>query len=144
MRACSDLGLALTVIGKGPENAKLRAMAGPSVKFAGFAKDEEVSKLVARAEAFIFPGVDDFGISPVEALATGTPVIAYKAGGALDYVNERTGLFFEEQTAGSLEEALQSFKSSNYSSGEISRFANRFSVEEFKENLTAYIKAKLS
>lgn len=139
VRACSELGLPLTVTGKGPEHNKLRAMAGPGIRFAGYVKDEEVSKLVASAEGFIFPGVDDFGISPVEALATGTPVIAYKAGGALDYVTERTGLFFEKQTVKSLESALKNFKSSNYSSGEISRFADKFSVEEFKRSLTRYI-----
>lgn len=139
VRACSELGLPLTVIGKGPEYSNLRAMAGPSVRFVGFVKDGQVSKLVAGAEAFIFPGVDDFGISPVEALAAGTPVIAYKAGGALDYVTERTGLFFEEQTVKSLQGALQAFKPSNYSNGEISRFADKFSNEAFRRSIENFV-----
>ncbi len=139
VRACSELGLPLTVIGKGAEYSNLRAMAGPSVRFAGFAKDGQVSKLVAGAQAFIFPGVDDFGISPVEALAAGTPVIAYKAGGALDYVTERTGLFFEEQTVASLEDALKNFRPGNYSAGEISRFADKFSNEAFRRSIENFV-----
>lgn len=142
VRACSQLDLPLTVIGKGPEYSRLRAMAGPSVRFAGFVKDEEVARLVGASEGFIFPGVDDFGISPVEALATGTPVIAYKAGGALDYVTDRTGLFFEEQSVKSLAAALSSFKPSNYSAGEISRYADRFSVEVFQNDIIDFLTAK--
>ena len=140
VQACSELDLPLIVAGKGPEYARLRAMAGPAVRFTGYVSDDQVAKLVAGAEGFIFPGVDDFGISPVEALASGTPVIAYKAGGALDYITERTGLFFEEQTAKSLIEALQSFKSSNYSAGEIRRFAERFSVEAFQTSFEDVIR----
>lgn len=138
--ACTKLNLPLTVVGDGPDNKRLRAMAGPQVTFTGFVSNEEVAKYVARAEAFIFPGTDDFGISPVEALAAGTPVIAYKAGGALDYVTETTGLFFNEQSVESLAAALTSFKSSEYSSGDIKKSARTFSKEHFRENILAAIK----
>lgn len=137
VQACSQLSLPLTVIGSGPDNARLRKLAGPSVTFPGFVGDQEVADLVAGAEAFLFPGVDDFGISPVEALAAGTPVIAYKAGGALDYITEKTGLFFKEQTVESLVQALKAFDVGKYSSSDIKKAAERFSNEKFVENMTA-------
>lgn len=139
VQACTNLSLPLTVIGDGPDNARLRKMAGPTITFTGFAPDDEVVRLVASAEAFLFPGVDDFGIAPVEALAAGTPVIAYKAGGALDYITPQTGLFFEEQTAESLGEVLQSFNSSGYSSADIKRASEAFSAQQFRKNITSAI-----
>src|SRR5690606_8885611 len=84
VRACSELGLPLTVIGKGPEHAKLVKLAGPTVTFITNASDEDVAEHMKKAEAFIIAAFEDFGITPVEAMAAGTPVIAYKAGGALD------------------------------------------------------------
>lgn len=139
--ACTDLGLPLTVIGDGPEHRRLREMAGPTINFKGFVNDDEdVAMLVGEAEAFIFPGVDDFGISPVEALASGTPVIAYKAGGALDYVIPgKTGEFFEEQNKDSLARVLRTFKKSDYSSDDIKNFARSFSEEEFHLKLREYL-----
>lgn len=137
IQACSELGLPLTVIGKGPEHEKLKAMAGPSVTFTGFVKDEaEKRQMVAEAEAFIFPGLDDFGIAPVEAMAAGTPVIAYKAGGALDYVTPgKTGEFFEEQTVQSLKTALKNFDSLKYSPSDISQSSDKFSIEQFHSEI---------
>lgn len=138
--ACTKLGLPLTVVGDGPDNQRLRAMAGPSVTFTGFVSSDELANYIARAEAFLFPGVDDFGIAPVEAMAAGTPVIAYKAGGALDYITDTTGLFFEEQTADSLANALQEFSNKKYSSQDIKKAAQAFSNEHFRENITSAIK----
>lgn len=141
VQACTQLDLPLTVIGDGPEHNKLIEMAGPTITFTGFIKeDSEVASLVGSAEAFIFAGIDDFGISPVEALASGTPVIAYKAGGALDYVNEKTGLFFEEQTVESLVAALRHFDTLTYSPDEIKRQADTFSIENFHANILKEIK----
>ncbi len=109
--ACTKLQLPLLVIGNGPEHKTLRQLAGPTVSFLPNASDEEVVKAFQHAEGFIFPGVDDFGIVAVEAIAAGCPVIAYKDGGALDYVvPEKTGIFFEKQTVNSLVEALSRFK----------------------------------
>jgi glycosyltransferase involved in cell wall biosynthesis len=141
VQACSELGLPLTVIGKGPEYKRLQSMAGPSVNFTGFVKDDaDVRKLVAEAEAFIFPGLDDFGIVPVEAMASGTPVIAYKAGGALDYVIPgKTGEFFGEQTVESLKAALKNFDSTKYSSRDISQATDKFSIREFHKQFEKII-----
>lgn len=141
VQACSDLELPLTVIGDGPDHQRLRKLAGPSVKFLGFVNDDqEVARRVAGAEGFIFPGVDDFGIVSVEALAAGTPVIAYKAGGALDYVVPgETGAFFEEQTVESLKQALNSFDPEKYSPSDIKKFSRKFSNDEFHQKLTTFM-----
>jgi len=97
VEACTRLGLPLTVIGDGPDHKRLRKLAGKTVTFLGRASDEVLEEEFASAKALIFPGLDDFGVTPVEALASGTPVIAYKAGGALDYTAPgKTGEFFDE------------------------------------------------
>lgn len=134
--ACSKLDLPLTVVGNGPDHQRLMEMAGTSIAFTGEVSDDEVNRLLASSAAFIFPGLDDFGISPVEALATGLPVVAYKAGGALDYVHPGiTGEFFEKQTIDSLCSVLESFQATNYSSSDIKRESERFSIENFKKSL---------
>ncbi|HTE22498.1 MAG TPA: glycosyltransferase [Candidatus Limnocylindria bacterium] len=138
--ACTKLNLPLTVIGDGPDHESLRKIAGPTITFTGQLSDEEVARRFAAAEAFIFPGLDDFGITPVEAMAAGTPVIAYRAGGALDYVVPgTTGEFFDQQTVDSLARALSDFKPSKYSAGDIKRHAGSFSAQNFQKNLSDYI-----
>lgn len=145
VEACTRLGLPLTVIGDGPDHARLRKLAGPSVTFLGRASDLVVEEEFASAKALIFPGLDDFGVTPVEAMASGTPVIAYKAGGAYDYiVPGKTGEFFDEQTVESLAKALMAFKPSRYSGAAIAHFAQRFSKEQFQRAITTFIAGKLS
>lgn len=138
--ACTKLGLPLKVIGGGPDNARLRSLAGPTVEFLGRAPDEELERVFASSEALIFPGLDDFGITPVEAIASGTPVIAYKAGGALDYINPGvTGEFFTEPTTESLSASLTSFKGPSYNHQKISAFAKNFTAETFRKKIQAYL-----
>lgn len=141
--ACSALSVPLTVIGDGPEHKNLKKIAGPNITFTGKLSDSaDVAAHVAAAEAFLFCGVDDFGISPVEALAAGTPVIAYKVGGALDYiVPGKTGEFFTEQTVESLKIALQNFNPAFYNSEEIKKSAERFSEENFCKDIIDYVVA---
>ncbi len=142
VQACSQLTLHLTVIGNGPEHEKLKRLAGPSITFKGWIPNEEVVTSLQSAEAFIFPGTDDFGISAVEALAAGTPVIAYKDGGALDYVIEgKTGLFFEIQTAESLAEVLGKFSQLNFDSELAKAQATKFSTSNFSQKLKRFIAA---
>lgn len=142
--ACTQLNLPLTVIGRGPEHSNLVKRAGPTVSFI-FASDEEVVRHMGEAEAFIMAAFEDFGITPVEAMAAGTPVIAYKAGGALDYVTPGlTGTFFTEQTAESLAECLKSFDASSYDSAAIQKAAQNFSVEQFHNSLKKTIESILS
>jgi glycosyltransferase involved in cell wall biosynthesis len=142
--ACTELNLPLTVIGDGPEYERLQKIAGPTITFTGQLADKEVALQFASAEAFIFPGLDDFGITPVEAMAAGTPVIAYKAGGALDYVNPgKTGEFFTKQTVGSLVKALTTFKAQRYDQAGIKKQARNFSTKKFQQKLNGYIKDKI-
>jgi glycosyltransferase involved in cell wall biosynthesis len=143
VQACTKLGLPLTIYGDGPDRKRLQAMAGPNVTFTGFVSDEKVAQLFAGSEAFIFPLVDDFGVVGVEALAAGTPVIAFHAGGALDYVVPgQTGEFFTPQTAAALEKILQKFDAKKYNSREISAFAQKFSAESFRRQVKDFL-AKL-
>jgi glycosyltransferase involved in cell wall biosynthesis len=138
--ACSALGLPLTVVGRGPEHAKLVKRAGSSVNFITDASDERVTLCLIEAEAFIIAAFEDFGITPVEALAAGTPVIAYEAGGALDYVVPgKTGAFFSEQTAASLEQALRDFVPANYDSVTIAASAEQFSPSAFRSHMAEFI-----
>lgn len=140
IQACNQLKLPLKVIGDGPDNGRLRGLAGPTITFLGRTPDETVEKEFACAEALIFPGIDDFGITPVEAMATGTPVIAYRAGGALDYVKSGvTGEFFTQQTAESLISVIQSFNSKRYNHAIIRQEACIFSKEKFRSKLKDFI-----
>jgi glycosyltransferase involved in cell wall biosynthesis len=140
--ACTQLNVPLTVIGNGPEHNKLVSMSGPRVTFLNKVADKDMPHYFQRASAFIFPGVDDFGIVAVEALAAGTPVISYKDGGALDYVKEnKTGLLFENQTIDSLAETLKKLDSSKFSAATITKSTTKFSVGNFTNNIRAYIKS---
>jgi glycosyltransferase involved in cell wall biosynthesis len=138
--ACTKLQLPLTVIGKGPEFENLKRLAGPTVTFTGFVPDEAVPQYMAEAQAFIFASLDDFGITPIEAMAAGTPVIAYQAGGALDYVKEgKTGMFFAEQTVDSLIAAIERFTRKQLTSNDIRDTAKAFSPQIFKQKLQQFI-----
>lgn len=138
--ACTKLKKELTVIGRGPDHDKLVAMAGPTITFKTDASDADVAQLVSHAEAFLFPCLDDFGIVAVEALAAGTPVIAYKAGGALDYVVPgETGVFFEEQTVESLCAALKAFPTYSFDHAAIAKSAEQFAPSVFVSTFTDYI-----
>ncbi|MDH7486493.1 MAG: glycosyltransferase [Anaerolineae bacterium] len=145
VRAFTQLGLPLVVVGDGRDRAKLEAMAGRNVTFRGWLPySEELLTLYRRCRAFIFPGLEDFGIAPVEAQATGRPVIAYAAGGALDTVQEGvTGTFFYEQTPEALAAAVRAFDPAAYDPAACRASAERFSVEVFKHKLLAFIAENL-
>lgn len=139
--ACTKLNIPLTVIGEGPDTNNLRKIAGPSISFTGLISEKEVARQFATSEAFIFPGLDDFGITPVEAMAAGTPVIAYRGGGALDYiVPGKTGEFFDEQTVESLVATMSTFNASKYSHDDIKKHSENYSCENFHKNLNNFIK----
>jgi glycosyltransferase involved in cell wall biosynthesis len=134
--ACNEANLPLTVLGDGPETSRLKAMAGPTVTFKGRPSDEDMVKFVSRAEAFIFPNEEDFGIVAVEAQAAGTPVIAYRKGGSLDTVIAGdTGEFFDEQKVSSLVAVLKDFNYRLYNRHRILEQANKFSAERFQERV---------
>jgi glycosyltransferase involved in cell wall biosynthesis len=114
VEACTHTGRRLKVVGKGPELERLRTLAGPTVEFLGWQPDEALPELYARARALIFPGEEDFGITPLESMASGRPVAAFARGGALETVvgpedpqgRPQTGEFFREPLAGDLAAAL--------------------------------------
>lgn len=138
--ACNELKIPLTVIGRGPEHAKLVNLAGETVTFKKNVSDEEMPGLFAAATAFLFASYEDFGVTPVEAMAAGTPVIAYRAGGALDYVKPGvTGEFFDVQSVPSLCAVLQSFDASKYSEQTIRASAQKFSQEAFRKQFEAFV-----
>jgi glycosyltransferase involved in cell wall biosynthesis len=138
--ACTALGLPLVVVGVGEDETRLRARAGPTVSFVGRCSDEEVAKLYAGSRALLFPTNEDFGITPLEAMASGRPVIALRAGGAVETVKERvTGVFFEEPTAESLTRALVVFDLSLFIPATIRRHAESFSREHFQNAMRSVI-----
>jgi glycosyltransferase involved in cell wall biosynthesis len=138
--ACTRLGLPLIVYGDGRDRAALERMAGPTVTFLGRVPADELARLYAGARAFIFPGLEDFGIAPLEAQAAGRPVIAYAGGGALDTVQPHvTGEFFREQTVDALAEALAGFDPDAYDPVACRDNAARFSTERFEAELREYI-----
>lgn len=145
VQACTKLNVPLLVAGNGPEHENLKKIAGPSVTFDGSRfPDEQTVHYMSTSEAFIFSSLEDFGITPVEAMAAGTPVIAFRGGGALDYVVPGvTGEFFEEQTAESLVSALQNFNPSKYNSYDIKLASKRFSIDEFHKKLRSVIEKAL-
>lgn len=111
VKACSALGKKLIVIGTGSELSKIKVDAGPTVSFLGRQPDKVVADHYERCKAFLFPGLEDFGITPCEAQAAGAPVIAFGQGGALETViNGVSGLFFEKQSVESLSESLRVFE----------------------------------
>jgi glycosyltransferase involved in cell wall biosynthesis len=144
VRAFADLGLPLWIGGTGRDRAGLEAMAGPNIRFLGRVPDEELTRLMARCRAFVFPGLEDFGIAPVQAMAAGRPVIAYAGGGALDYVVEGvTGTFFYEQTPGSLADTVLRFDDRAFDPVAIQTHAQRFDVHVFESRMRAFIQEQM-
>ncbi len=140
VEALSRLDRPLMVVGEGRDRRRLEAMAGQSVTFTGRLPDDEVARLMARCRAFLFPGLDDFGISPVRAMAAGRPVIAFAGGGALDYVQEgTTGLFFREPTWDSLASAIRRFEEHSFDPGVICSRAQQFSRAVFEERMSTLV-----
>lgn len=135
----------LVVIGTGPEYAKTKAIAGPNITMMGYQPFEVLRDKMQHAKAFVFAAEEDFGITPVEAQACGTPVIAYGRGGALETVKDgETGCFFPEQTKESIIEAIKNFDAQQAITPEKCRKnAERFSIMRFREQLEDYIEMSL-
>ncbi|KKQ96206.1 MAG: hypothetical protein A3C27_02145 [Candidatus Levybacteria bacterium RIFCSPHIGHO2_02_FULL_39_36] len=135
IKAANKLKIPLKIIGEGSEYPRLRKMAGKTVEFLGYVSDPDLKYYYMNCKALLFPGVEDFGLTIVEANAAGKPVIAYRGGGAEEIIIEgKTGEFFDSQTAASLTEVLKKFKPNRYNTRACKLNANRFSFERFREN----------
>jgi len=140
IEACNELKLPLVILGNGPETENLKKIAGPTLTFTGFVDRKTLIQLAQKATAFLFPAEEDFGIAPVEAMALGLPVIAYRSGGALDYVTQdKTGTFFEEQTVQSLASAIQGIEKRNFKKEDIQTAAKAFSRASFVAHMTTLL-----
>ena len=144
VQACNELKVPLIVIGTGPEHKRLEKMAERNVTFLTNVSDIEIINHFQTALGFIFPGKDDFGIVAVEALAAGTPVIAYQRGGALDYITPKTGVFFGKQNVASLVKALEAAQAKSFNYEAIAEYANQYSVLNFSRNIKTVVKESLA
>lgn len=144
IEAFNKLKKPLTIVGSGPDEAKLKKLAKENVTFLGRVDDAKLKKLYSECQALIFPQLEDFGITPVECMASGRPVIAYEHGGAQDTVIEgTTGLFFPEQTVKSLTLAVRDFEDMKWDSKAIRQHAEKFSESRFHKEMTDFICSKL-
>lgn len=140
VEAFKRLGRPLLIVGHGRDRPALEARAGSGIRFLGRLPDREVRELLPRARALIFPGREDFGITPVEANAAGVPVVAYRAGGALDtVVDGKTGVLFEPQTPEALTEAVDALERRRWDPQRLREHAERFSVARFEGELSGHL-----
>jgi len=145
VEAFNRLSQPLIVVGDGPEGRRLRAKAGPSIRFLGWQSDADLAALLGRAKAFVFAAEEDFGIAPLEAQAAGCPVIAFGRGGVRETILEgETGLFFEEPNAESLLSAIADFEADPrvFEAGRIRRNAERFRRERFESQFRQMVEER--
>ncbi len=135
--ACTKLGLPLVVIGGGPEQARLEASAGPTVKILGRQSDETIRDHLRTCRALLFPGEEDFGIVPIEALACGAPVIALGRGGAAETIDQEVGMLYEDESPEGLEQAILEWESLGRpcDSAEARRKAEAFAAPLFEQRI---------
>ncbi len=146
IEAFNRSGDRLVIVGEGPDGARLKKLAGPRVTFEGWQPDSRLREYYAGCRAVIFPGEEDFGIVPVEAMATGKPVLALSRGGALETVIDRpglrTGVLFPELTVESLLEGLAALKNAEFDRHRIRAHALTFDREIYKSRMREYCSAK--
>jgi glycosyltransferase involved in cell wall biosynthesis len=139
----NQLGERLVIVGTGPELNRLRSLAHPNIEFIGWQSDADLAALYARCRALVFPGIEDFGIVPLEAMASGKPVIAFGQGGALETVVDgpvgATGVFFYEQKVEAVKEALQRLHRLKLDPHVIRTHSERFSRTSFKDTYRKFV-----
>jgi glycosyltransferase involved in cell wall biosynthesis len=142
IEACNELKLPLKIVGEGNWKKELESLAGPTVSFVGSVDDKQLEQYYRNAKALIFPGVEDFGLTVVEAQGFGKPVIAFRGGGALETIKEgKTGYFFDEQTKKSLVYALKNFDKMQFNPEDCINHAEKFSFGTFKSAFLKLVKS---
>jgi glycosyltransferase involved in cell wall biosynthesis len=140
--ACNRLKRRLVVIGDGPDRARLEALAGPTVQFLGRQPDAVVADTLATCRALLFPGEEDFGLTPLEANASGRPVVAWRGGGALDTVREDvTGVFFSEPTIESMAAAIERLERGDWDPAAMRSHAARFDRPVFEDRIRSFLRS---
>lgn len=140
IRVFNRLKWPLKIFGTGPELERLREIARPNIEFLGKITDQEKGALLARAQAFIHPQIEDFGITPIESMATGRPVIAFSKGGALEtIVPNETGVFFHRQTWEDLLDTVLHFDSNAFDATKIREHALQFGTEQFTRSMRRFV-----
>lgn len=143
IRAFAETNRRLVVIGEGERLPHFKKSATPNIEFLGFQPDEVVRDFYARCKALVFPGEEDFGLTPVEAQACGRPVVAYAAGGSLETIQDgETGVFFHSQTPEALLEAIERFEALDFDPERIRANAERFDSTVFAERIRGFVEAK--
>lgn len=137
----NELPYKLKIVGTGVEEKDLKAKAKKNIEFLGFVSDEMLKDLYANCKALVFPQVEDFGITPLEAMASGRPVIAYKKGGALETIKEnQTGVFFNEQNVISLKNTVEKFENLKWDSKKIKQHTGKFDESVFEKQFIDFLK----
>ncbi len=146
VRAFNLSGKKLKIVGEGEQFEELKKLANANIEILGRRPFTEIKHYLAHCKALVFPGVEDFGIVPLEAMASGRPVIAFRKGGALETVKEDvSGVFFNEQTERALNQAVVDFEDSiaNFDSSTIRNYVEKFSKEQFKKQIESFINEQL-
>ena len=142
VKAFNKNGSPLKIVGVGSELNKLKKIAGKNIEFLGLVSDEKLAELYSNAQACIFPQEEDFGIVPLESMASGRPVIAYRAGGSMETIVEnKTGIFFDEQTPESLQMAIEKFHNFDFKPEYCRKQAEKFDINIFKNKISGLINA---
>ena len=145
IEACRRLGAKLKIVGRGPEEARLRLLADSNVEFMGWCSDEEIRDLYGQSTAVLLPGTEDFGMVPVEAQACGTPVVAYAEGGACETVLDgETGMLVRDNSAAAFADGLDRARSMRFDRAAIRNNAERFSRAQFMTRFQAAIASALA
>jgi len=147
IKAFNENSKKLIIIGDGPLMEEYKLLSKPNIEFTGYVSDDKKIKFLSESKALVFPGIEDFGIVPLEAMACGKPVIAFNGGGAIEYMeNGKNAKLFDQQTSKSIIQAIKEFEleSHNYDSKNILKSIHKYSDDNFKENFKIHVDKLLS
>jgi len=144
IEAFNKLDLPLVIAGAGRDRQRLESLSGPTIEFLGYVPDNELPQLMARCRAFMFPGEEDFGIAPLQAMAAGRPVIAYAAGGALETVLPGTGSLFAEQNVEAIINAVERFDPDAISQTFVREHAKKYDIAVFERQFSKFVEQKMA